>query len=524
MRTFFAGLALMLVLDRSQAQVTVLVNDFPVSDITNVSVYRPALAVAPNGSYAVTWGDSRLGTSNRSGGEGNIYGVIVGTGGSPLTVNCKIDNIAFISSYADFSLFFSSPLFLPSGQLVVVWHVHGVSIVYGIQSDDVYYSAFSGSGQRLGSDVQLNRAGNTTGGAATRPSVAFRPPSTFLAVYEYYKDGAKIGGTIIDINSGAQLGDAFVLSDNAFNNRIYPHVASNGNYTVCVWTDARTDKQTGDVYAERIVGNTLAAANVKVNDDPPGGYNQYARVAMDSQGNYVVVWIDTRSNATGDLYGQRFDAQGNRIGANFKITKSNSQLQEYPPGISMKGDGSFVVTWADSVRQPGNNWGIKTRFFGSSGQPLSDVITVTSAPSIQPDVKIGPTGAVYYTWLDGRENINTGRIYSKIYTGFPTTGIEDRGVPLAFRLDQNYPNPFNPMTAISYQVPANSFVRLNVYDLLGREVATLVSEELSAGQYTRRWNAEGLPSGVYLYHLQARPISGGEAGSVTETKKLILLR
>lgn len=118
----------------------------------------------------------------------------------------------------------------------------------------------------------------------------------------------------------------------------------------------------------------------------------------------------------------------------------------------MKSDGSFVVTWADSVKQAGKNWGIKTRFFGSAGQPLSDVIEVTTAPSLQPDVKIGPTGAVYYVWLDGRENINTGRIYSKIYSGFPTTGIEDPGAPLTFRFDQNYPNPFNPTTNFEFRI------------------------------------------------------------------------
>jgi len=85
-----------------------------------------------------------------------------------------------------------------------------------------------------------------------------------------------------------------------------------------------------------------------------------------------------------------------------------------------------------------------------------------------------------------------------------------------FSLCQNYPNPFNPATTISFTLPSRSFVSLKVSDGLGREVATIVSGEMSAGSYSKQWDASGLPSGVYFYRLQA--------GSFTETKKLILLR
>jgi hypothetical protein len=253
-----------------------------------------------------------------------------------------------------------------------------------------------------------------------------------------------------------------------------------------------------------------------VNDDPAGGYNEYASVAMDAQGNYVVVWIDTRANSGGDLYAQRFDSQGNRIGTNFKLTKSNSKLHEYPAGISMKSDGSFVVAWADSIKQSGKNWGIKTRFFGSAGQPLSDVIEVTTAPSLQPDVKIGPTGAIFYTWLDGRENINTGRIYSKVYAGFPTTAITEQRVLTTFQLEQNYPNPFNPATTISYHLSARSHVLLKVTDILGREMVTLVNEQKAPGYYNIQWNTLQAPSGIYLCRLEAE-------GNVA-TRKMLLLK
>jgi hypothetical protein len=89
-------------------------------------------------------------------------------------------------------------------------------------------------------------------------------------------------------------------------------------------------------------------------------------------------------------------------------------------------------------------------------------------------------------------------------------------VPLTFTLNQNYPNPFNLSTNISFSIQSKSFVSLKIYDRLGREVATIFSEEISAGYYTREWNAANTSSGVYFYRLQA--------GSFSETKKLIRLR
>ena len=88
--------------------------------------------------------------------------------------------------------------------------------------------------------------------------------------------------------------------------------------------------------------------------------------------------------------------------------------------------------------------------------------------------------------------------------------------PFTFLLFQNYPNPFNPTTVISYQLPTNDFMRLEIYDVLGRKIKTLVSERQSAGAHSVTFNAGGLSSGVYFYRLTA--------GSFVETKKLMLIK
>jgi hypothetical protein len=86
----------------------------------------------------------------------------------------------------------------------------------------------------------------------------------------------------------------------------------------------------------------------------------------------------------------------------------------------------------------------------------------------------------------------------------------------AYMLDQNYPNPFNPLTSISYGLKEPGFVSLKVYNLLGREVATLVAKDLPAGRYTVNFTAKDLPSGIYVYRLEVNDFSA--------QKKLILLK
>ncbi len=96
------------------------------------------------------------------------------------------------------------------------------------------------------------------------------------------------------------------------------------------------------------------------------------------------------------------------------------------------------------------------------------------------------------------------------------TDIDRDVLPITFLLNQNYPNPFNPNTKIKFSIPQQTFVTLKVYDLLGREVTTLVNEEKQTGNYQIEFDGSALPSGVYFYQLKANEF--------VETKKMILLR
>ena len=104
-----------------------------------------------------------------------------------------------------------------------------------------------------------------------------------------------------------------------------------------------------------------------------------------------------------------------------------------------------------------------------------------------------------------------------------TTGITNNQVPVNFSLSQNYPNPFNPKTVISFQLAVNSLTKLVVYDMTGREAATLVNGYLDQGNYEAEWDGTNYSSGVYLYRLMVRQ-AGSSAEEFIETKKMLLVK
>jgi hypothetical protein len=105
------------------------------------------------------------------------------------------------------------------------------------------------------------------------------------------------------------------------------------------------------------------------------------------------------------------------------------------------------------------------------------------------------------------------------------TAVEDGNgeTPAQFALLQNYPNPFNPSTTVGFLLPEASRVSLRIYDLIGREIATLADEMLQAGQYSRIWDARESAAGTYFSRFVAVP-EGRSAEPFVELRKLILLK
>jgi hypothetical protein len=114
-------------------------------------------------------------------------------------------------------------------------------------------------------------------------------------------------------------------------------------------------------------------------------------------------------------------------------------------------------------------------------------------------------------------NLGTGNGIELVQlTGNVTSVQQHKKVPTGYALNQNYPNPFNPSTIINYSIPKTNFITLKIYSALGKEVRTLVNEEKTAGNYSIKFSANNLPSGIYFYKMQS--------GNFSQTKKLILLK
>ncbi|MDZ7808765.1 MAG: T9SS type A sorting domain-containing protein [Gracilimonas sp.] len=103
-----------------------------------------------------------------------------------------------------------------------------------------------------------------------------------------------------------------------------------------------------------------------------------------------------------------------------------------------------------------------------------------------------------------------------VNTNTATSINENQALPENYTLSQNYPNPFNPSTTISFSLPKAEMVRLDVFNLLGKRVSKLLDKSMPAGNHNVKFNASNLPSGIYIYRI--------EAGSFTKYKKLTLIK
>ncbi len=157
---------------------------------------------------------------------------------------------------------------------------------------------------------------------------------------------------------------------------------------------------------------------------------------------------------------------------------------------------------------------------------LSDWSMVLSAGPYT--INSGDSVTVGFAFIGGNDlpslQANADAANAKWQSIMAVTKEGGNGIPGAYALRQNYPNPFNPTTDITYDLPGVSRVSLKVYDVLGREVETLVSGEQPAGSYRVPFNANRLSSGVYFYRLTADAVSSGPPKTYTNVKKLLLLR
>jgi len=222
----------------------------------------------------------------------------------------------------------------------------------------------------------------------------------------------------------------------------------------------------------------------------------------DTLANGVGYWLKFPGPATDTIIGQRITMDTIPVGAGWNLVGSISSpiavsaVQSIPPGMITSHFFGYLGTYtvADTI-QPGKGYWVKVTGSGSlvlSGSGAASQMR----PGVSGRIRIVPTTELPPPPPDAPSAVSQ--------------------LPKSFVLEQNYPNPFNPVTRIEYSLPQRTFVRLVISDVLGREIATPVSEYEDAGKKFIDFNASTLPSGLYFFRIQA--------GEFSAVKKMILLK
>jgi hypothetical protein len=448
-------------------------------------------AIASDGiNYLVVWGD------HRSGSSWDIYGTRVSASGSVLDPW----GIAISTGWGDH---YDPAIAFDGTNYLVVWDESWSG------SYDVYGARVSVSGS------VLDPWGIGISAAAEYPAIAF-DGINYLVVWQDPRSGSSwdIYGARVSAG-GAVLDPGGIAISTATNDQEVPAIAFDGTHYLVVWEDSRSGSR--DIYGARVSvgGSVLDTAGIPIST--AANRQNYPAIAFDGR-NCLVVWQDSCSGSR-DIYGARVSVGGSVLDTAGIAISTAAGNQEYP---AVGFDGTdYVVVWMD--KRNGSSYdvyGARVDPTGTVHDPTGTPISVEAYDQLYPTLaRGGPYGTlIVYQSLTPPPVYGYYRIWGNMWGEI--VGVDEKQAQLVFNAHQSYPNPFNPMCTIPYDLPHAGRVSLQVFDVTGSVVRTLVDAWREPGVYSEVWDGMGedgiaLPSGVYFYRL--------EAGDFVATRKMVLL-
>ncbi len=503
-------------------------DNFQVNDnINDANQTSPGITKSYDDNFIITWVENRSYSCD-------FYAQIFSGDGTPLGDDILVnDENQNYSSYGGPSVSADA-----SGNFVVAWDDYRYEY-WG----EIYAQRFASDGTSLDSNFKVNFDGyNVVYGS----KVACQKNGDFIVVWGDAEDGSK-----------------------------YPKMASSIHETKDLSGKFESDNKNSqpDVWVQRYLNDgTPMGNNLKVNDDENDSEQTNPAIAIDSAGNYIIAWNDNR-NGNWDIFVQRYLSDGTAVDSNIKIIESLNLTYPTWPSMSSDNEGNFIITWVDNPNESYDIWG---QLFSSNCLPAGDVFLVnddtTNAHQSDPSVSIDDNGNFVISWFDRRNNdhdvyaqrylsggiplgtnyriSNTGDMYqlrpsvvldnnrifstwqdnrggqsgydvwANVYGWDSWVAIHDNYTENKVRNDilhQNFPNPFRLSSEITYSLDEQGYVTLEIYDLQGRKIKSLVNKHQPAKTFSVTIDGTELNSGIYFYKLNV-------GAKYSEAKKMIILR
>ncbi len=445
--------------------------------------YNNTKCIANNGSIVhVVWHDERAGGIEVFYKRSTDYGTTWGA-------DTRITNDPLYSGLATIAA---------NGSVVHIVWVDNRDNQY-----ELYYKRSTDDGLTWGTDTRLTVSSSSL--IQKVPSLAVSGQNVHIAWYDM-RDGNTEVYYKRSTNGGINWGSDTRLTNNS-SASTFASLCCSGNNIYIVWTDTRDGNE--EIYFKKSLdnGNTWSADTRLTNNDV-----ESRNPSITVSGNYLfVAWSDYRSISVFRTYYKISTDNGQTWGADTYLPNS---YYAYRPCIYASGPNVHCV-WEDGRANINPDiYYRKSTDYGQTWEPEKNFCNNIAESELCNVYTIGEKVFVLWTdYMDGNYEIYMRKNPTGNFIGIQTISTE---VPQSYSLKQNYPNPFNPVTNINFSLPVSGYVKLSVYDGLGREINTIVNEYLMPGTYNADWNASNYSSGIYFYKLQA--------GDFTETKRMVLVK
>jgi len=290
-----------------------------------------------------------------------------------------------------------------SGNFVIAWMDDRDDFFF-----DIFIQRYNASGNAIGTNTLVNDDGNPNV-ANQHPDIGISDNGNFAVVWEDsrgYNDNIYAQRFSSD---GTDLGENFIVNDDGANGayQLSPAIAMDGTGNfVMAWVDDRDD---GDIYAQRYSADgTAIGGNFIVNDNQFPSNQYMGDVAMNNSGSFIIVWVDDQ--LSGKIHAQLYNPEGTLNGVNFICSESTDVIDQYNPSVDMDDAGNFIIAWEDRRNNSTNIWetDIYARIFEANGTPLSPDFRVNDDETMfvqkSPSVTVAPEGGKFMiAWTDYRK-------------------------------------------------------------------------------------------------------------------------